>query len=470
MSNTVNLNGDIESELWDQLKKKNPDLEEQELLTKIITEYVLLTSDEGEEGSMLIELKDQKKLSESLRKKCKNFALRVKELEDIQADQEGTIQKLKKEIKKISKDFPDFGEEQKVKEKIVYKEDTKTIKELKEKRDSLQKTIWEKNAELENCEKAITSLKENLEGFETEKSKTFAILARLILNKETSNYEFSFENISRGEFNKLMRSKLEFCKYKKIFTPASVIQLWESENEESRVIDLNEAVNELRNKSDTKLNEISLPYSQYESLKSFEKKYMGIKEESEKLKEDLLDFEQSNKDLTTEKDKLEIEIKNIKENPVIKEKIVYKENTKELNELKGECERLRLKLFNYETGRMSVPTHGINVGNAYKVKILGVGKDGDGFTRVNNFIIFVPNTTKDQEVNIKVTRVLKKYAFGKVMEGATDEVVLDATTGNTGDTAGTQMVQPTETQQIEEGNANSDLEAEAEALAKSKDE
>jgi hypothetical protein len=46
---------------------------------------------------------------------------------------------------------------------------------------------------------------------------------------------------------------------------------------------------------------------------------------------------------------------------------------------------------------------------------------------VNNFIIFVPNTNKDQEVNIKITRVLKKYAFGKVIEGEPGEEVIDAT-------------------------------------------
>jgi predicted RNA-binding protein with TRAM domain len=118
----------------------------------------------------------------------------------------------------------------------------------------------------------------------------------------------------------------------------------------------------------------------------------------------------------------------LKENPVIKEKVIYKENRKELDDLKAECERLRLKLFNYETGHIKVPTHGINVGNLYKVKMLGVGKDGDGFTKVNNFIIFVPNTKKDQITIIKITRVLKKYAFGKILEGEPDGEVIDAST------------------------------------------
>ena len=377
-----------------------------------------------------------------MRKKCKNFALRVKELEDIQEDQDGNIQKLKKQIKKLSKDFPDFGDEPKVKEKIVYREDTKTIKELKDKRDALQKTLWEKNAELENAEKSLNDMEENLKNYEAEKGKAYAILAKLNLNKETSKYEFIFENISRGEFNKLMRSKVEFCKYKKIFTPASVIKLWDKEEGESDIIDLDEAVNELRNKADTKLKEISLPYSQYESLKSFENKYSSLKEESDRIKEEKEKLAEQNKELLSTQEKLNQELTHLKEHPVVQEKVVYKENTKELNDLKGECERLRLKLFNYETGRMNVPTHGINVGSAYKVRILGVGKDGDGFTRVNNFIIFVPNTTKDQEVNIKITRVLKKYAFGKTIEGEPTEEIVDATGSATEGETGEPVTSP----------------------------
>lgn len=431
MIKTERMSFDLEPKLWEKLKQNYKDLDDNELLEKILNDYSMLSEEEGGEGSLINELDEQKKLTESLRKKCKNFALRVKELEDTQDDLENEIQKHKKEIKKLSKDFPDFEPEQNIKEKIVYREDTKTIKELKEKRDALQKTIWEKNAELEKSEKVITELKENLESYEAEIGRIYAILVRLILNKETSKYEFSFENISRGEFNKLMRSKVEFCKYKKISTPASVIKIWDKENDEENIIDLSEALNELRNKTDAKLTEISIPYSQFENLKTFENKYNNLKEELEELKNNIQTKEEENKKLTSAQDELNKELTHLKEHPIVKEKVVMKENTKELNELKGECERLRLKLFNYETGRMSVPTHGINVGNLYKVNILGVGKDGDGFTRVNNFIVFVPSTTKDQKVIIKITRVLKKYAFGKVIEGEPTETVVDATTNST---------------------------------------
>jgi predicted RNA-binding protein with TRAM domain len=435
MTDTVQVEGELNTDLWEELRKKYPELDDNSLLKKIVEEYsnVVLTTEEGE---FVSELAEQKKLSESLRKKCKNFALRVKELEDIQGDQESTIEKLKKQNKKLSKGIPDYGDDAPVKEKIVYREDTKTINELKEKRDALQKTLWEKNAEIEKFDKKLTELNQTIDNYEAEKGKAYGFLVKLALDKHTSKYGFSFENISRGEFNKLMRSKVEFCKYKKISTPAAVIKLWDTETDEIDFIDLEEAVKELRNKSDVKLNEISIPYSEYENLKNIESKFPIIKEDHDKLKTDFLGLEEKNKQLLGTQEQLNKELTHLKTHPKIEEKIVYKENKKELEDLNAECERLRLKLFNYETGRMQVPTHGINVGNLYKVKILGVGKDGDGFTKVNNFIIFVPSTTKDQEVNIKITRVLKKYAFGKVSEGEPDGKVLDATSGSTESDAG----------------------------------
>ncbi len=425
MSDTLEIKGGVDSELWEKIKKKLSKIEERSLLEHIIQQYATLLDIELEEGPLINELEDQRKLTDSLRKKCKNFALRVKELEDEQLDQEGEIEKLKKEIRKLSKGIPDFGEE-KVREKIVYREDTKTINELKDKRDALQKTLWEKNAEIEQHDKVISELKNNLEKFEANKNRTYGFLVKLELEKGTSKYVFKFENISQGEFNKLMRSPVEFCKYKKIFTPASVIKLWDKETEDLNVIDLGDAIKELRNKVDMKLNEISVPYSEYESLKNIEKDYKIQKEESEQLKNRILELEGKLKEVMDSNTKLNQEIKNLKENPIVKEKIIYQKDTKELEELKAECERLRLKLFNFETGHIKVPTHGINVGNQYKIKVLGVGKDGDGFTKVNNFIIFVPNTKKDDIVNVKITRVLKKYAFGKVIEGMPDGEVIDA--------------------------------------------
>ncbi len=415
MADNIQLQANINLKLWESMKNKFKDLDEESLLTRIIEEYSTLLEIPIDADDITTELDERKKLTESLRKKCKNFASRVKDLEDIQADSEGSIEKLKKEIRKLSKGLPAFGEP-KVKEKIVYREDTKTINELKEKRDALQKMLWEKNAELEQFDKTLTEIKQKLEEYETKMGKTYGFLARLEHDRETSKYQFSFETISRGEFNKLMRSKVEFCKYKKITTLASVIKLWETESDVFEIIDLADALNELRLKPDAKLTDISMPYNEYEALKNVEIQYHSIKEKHATQQSKCIELENLSNQLQSRYEEQLKELTRLKENPIVKEKIVYRENTKEQEELKAECERLRLKLFNYETGRMNVPTHGINVGNVYKVNILGVGKDGDGFTKVNNFIIFVPSTKKDQDCNIQITRVLKKYAFGKVTE------------------------------------------------------
>ncbi|MBI2579283.1 MAG: TRAM domain-containing protein [Candidatus Aenigmarchaeota archaeon] len=61
----------------------------------------------------------------------------------------------------------------------------------------------------------------------------------------------------------------------------------------------------------------------------------------------------------------------------------------------------------------------VKVGEEYDVKITDVGAKGDGITKVNSFIIFVPNTQKNEECRIKIKEVANKFAIGeKVGEGS----------------------------------------------------
>ena len=60
----------------------------------------------------------------------------------------------------------------------------------------------------------------------------------------------------------------------------------------------------------------------------------------------------------------------------------------------------------------------VKVGEEYDVKITDVGAKGDGITKVHNFIIFVPNTQKNEECKIRIKEVANKFAIGeKVGEG-----------------------------------------------------
>jgi len=61
----------------------------------------------------------------------------------------------------------------------------------------------------------------------------------------------------------------------------------------------------------------------------------------------------------------------------------------------------------------SVP---IEEGEVYDVTIEDIARQGDGIARVEGFVIFVPGTKVGDEVQIKVERVLPKFAFGSLVE------------------------------------------------------
>ncbi|GEM_PF-596309 len=58
----------------------------------------------------------------------------------------------------------------------------------------------------------------------------------------------------------------------------------------------------------------------------------------------------------------------------------------------------------------------VQEGEKYKVKIEDIGKEGDGVAKVENFVVFVPDTDVGDKVEIEITRVLRTLAFGEVVE------------------------------------------------------
>ena len=56
------------------------------------------------------------------------------------------------------------------------------------------------------------------------------------------------------------------------------------------------------------------------------------------------------------------------------------------------------------------------MGEIYTVKIEDIGREGDGIARIEGFVVFVPNVEKDQEVKIRITKVLKRFAFAEIAE------------------------------------------------------
>ncbi|TQD29250.1 TRAM domain-containing protein [Methanolobus vulcani] len=58
----------------------------------------------------------------------------------------------------------------------------------------------------------------------------------------------------------------------------------------------------------------------------------------------------------------------------------------------------------------------VEAGETYDVTIEDIAREGDGIARVSGFVIFVPGTSVGDEVNIKITKVLRKFAFAEVAE------------------------------------------------------
>ena len=55
----------------------------------------------------------------------------------------------------------------------------------------------------------------------------------------------------------------------------------------------------------------------------------------------------------------------------------------------------------------------IKEGEEYEVKIEDTGKEGDGITRIEGFVVFVPNTAVGDEVKVRITSIRKRFAFAE---------------------------------------------------------
>ncbi|MCD6502658.1 MAG: TRAM domain-containing protein [Euryarchaeota archaeon] len=58
----------------------------------------------------------------------------------------------------------------------------------------------------------------------------------------------------------------------------------------------------------------------------------------------------------------------------------------------------------------------VKVGDVLEVKIVGTGKEGDGFAKVSGFVVFIPNSKEGETHKVRVTKVFSKYAFAEIIE------------------------------------------------------
>lgn len=78
-------------------------------------------------------------------------------------------------------------------------------------------------------------------------------------------------------------------------------------------------------------------------------------------------------------------------------------------------------------GRESYGSYGgermppVKVDEELEVTIEAVGAKGDGLTRKEGFVIFVPNTSKGDHVRIRITKVLRNMGFAEVVGQAGEQ-------------------------------------------------
>ena len=68
------------------------------------------------------------------------------------------------------------------------------------------------------------------------------------------------------------------------------------------------------------------------------------------------------------------------------------------------------ELFGTDEGPKTAP---IKEGDEYDVKIEDVGKEGDGITRIEGFVVFVPDTKAGDEVRVKIVSVRRRFGFAE---------------------------------------------------------
>jgi predicted RNA-binding protein with TRAM domain len=67
----------------------------------------------------------------------------------------------------------------------------------------------------------------------------------------------------------------------------------------------------------------------------------------------------------------------------------------------------------HDRGGFSDKPKPVKVGEEYDVKISDVGAKGDGITKVENFIVFVPGAAKGEECRIRIKEVANKFAIAE---------------------------------------------------------
>ncbi len=68
-----------------------------------------------------------------------------------------------------------------------------------------------------------------------------------------------------------------------------------------------------------------------------------------------------------------------------------------------------------------IPPKPVEMGKEYDVEIQETSRRGEGITRIEGLVVFIPNTKPGDKVRIKVTRISRRSAEAEVIGEAKEE-------------------------------------------------
>ena len=68
-----------------------------------------------------------------------------------------------------------------------------------------------------------------------------------------------------------------------------------------------------------------------------------------------------------------------------------------------------------------LPPKPVEIGKEYDIEIEETSRRGEGITRIEGLVVFVPNTKPGDKVRIKVTRISRRFAEAEVVGEAAEK-------------------------------------------------
>ena len=68
-----------------------------------------------------------------------------------------------------------------------------------------------------------------------------------------------------------------------------------------------------------------------------------------------------------------------------------------------------------------LPPKPVEIGKEYDIEIQETSRRGEGITRIEGLVVFVPNTKLGDKLRIKITNISRRFAEAEVVVGAAEE-------------------------------------------------